>query len=121
MDLQELKHDLLTNKYTKVYHEKNFKYNAPHKFHIAAAKGNHDELLQEVRFQEGPINEAGVNGVMNEDLIAMVICRLDHFQDSEFYCYENYMAIMKLEEALLWLRKRTMGREQRGVEGTHEV
>ncbi len=24
-----------------------------------------------------------------------------------------------LEEALLWLRKRTMGRESRGVEGTH--
>ena len=27
------------------------------------------------------------------------------------------MAITKLEEALLWLRKRTMGRENRGVEG----
>lgn len=34
-------------------------------------------------------------------------------------CRENSMAITKLEEALLWLRKRTMGREQRGVEGTH--
>lgn len=29
--------------------------------------------------------------------------------------------ITKLEEALLWLRKRTMGREKRNVEGTGEV
>ena len=75
----------------------------------------------DIHFQEGPIKENGVNGVNNEDLIAMVICRLDHFQESEFACYENDLAIMKLEEALLWLRKRTMGREKRQVEGTHEV
>ena len=49
----------------------------------------------------------------------MVITRLEHFNQSEFRCRENSMAITKLEEALLWLRKRTMGREQRGVEGTH--
>lgn len=75
--------------------------------------------MNEVHFQEGPIKENGVNGVCNEDLIAMVICRLEHFNQSEFRCRENSMAITKLEEALLWLRKRTMGREQRGVEGTH--
>lgn len=71
-----------------------------------------------MHFQEGPIKENGVNGVCNEDLIAMVICRLEHFQKSEYSCRENAVAITKLEEALLWLRKRTMGREQRGVEGT---
>jgi len=58
---------------------------------------------------------------MNEDLICMVIDRLEHFQNSEFACRENALAITKLEEALLWLRKRTMSREQRGVEGTHIV
>jgi len=119
--MRELEMDLLTNKYTKVFHEKDFKYNAPHRFHVAAVKGNHYEIDQEIRFQEGPINEAGVNGVMNEDLLAMVICRLEHFNQTEFRCKENSMAITKLQEALLWLRKRTMGREQRGVEGTHEV
>ena len=65
----------------------------------------------EVNFQEGPIQEAGINGVMNEDLIAMVICRLEHFNQTDFRCRENSMAITKLEEALLWLRKRTVGRE----------
>lgn len=78
-------------------------------------------VLAEIHFQKNPIKECGVNGVNNEDLIAMVICRLEHFQQSEFRCRENAVAITKLEESLLWLRKRTMGREKRGVEGTHTV
>lgn len=79
------------------------------------------DVLCQIHFQEGPIKECGVNGVCNEDLINMVIDRLEHFQNSDFRCRENALAITALEEALLWLRKRTMGREQRGVEGTHTV
>lgn len=121
----KLNHDLLTNKYTTVYHEpKNeMNYNAPHRFVVAKSECNAGfppEPLAEIHFQEGPIKECGVNGVCNEDLIAMVITRLEHFQKSEFACRENALAITKLEEALLWLRKRTMGRERRGVEGTHK-
>ena len=52
---------------------------------------------------------------MNEDLIAMVIDRLQSFQESEYKCRENAVAITKLEEALMWLRKRTQDREDRGV------
>lgn len=76
------------------------------------------EKLQEIHFQEGPIKECGINGVANEDLIAMVICRLQCFQRSGHACRENEMAIEKLEESLMWLGKRTKGREKRGVEGT---
>jgi len=65
--------------------------------------------------------ECGVNGVMNEDLIVMVIDRLQSFQESPYKCRENAIAITKLEEALLWLRKRTMDREARNVEGTHKI
>ena len=115
--MKELKHDLLTNKYTKVFREEQFSYNAPHHFSVDSVDGLN---LAKVDFQEGPIKERGVNGVCNEDLIVMVICRLEHFQRSEFACRENALAITKLEEALLWLRKRTMGRENRGVEGTHQ-
>lgn len=125
--VKKLEHDLSTDKYTEVWHEKNFKFNAPHTFSVLTKEtfpdedgvGEHVELIQKVHFQEGAIKEHGVNGVMNEDLIAMVICRLEHFNQSEFRCRENSMAITKLEEALLWLRKRTMAREQRGVEGKH--
>lgn len=125
MNMKKLEHDLLTEKYTKVYHEENFKFNAPHTFDVVTSKERLDgkgELpvsIQTIHFQEGPIKENGVNGVANEDLIAMVICRLEHFQKSEFSCRENAVAITKLEEALLWLRKRTMGRVKRGVEGTN--
>jgi hypothetical protein len=118
--MKKLEHDLLTEKYTWVEHEEDFKHNAPHHFKVwTNPYGVEDVCVGEIHFQEGPIKEHGVNGVMNEDIIAMVICRLEHFQKSEFACRENEKAIEKLEEALLWLRKRTMGREKRGVEGTH--
>lgn len=121
--MKKLEHDLLTNKYTQVFHEGEFKYNAPHYFEVHESGDMQvpAKELARIHFQEGPIKECGVNGVCNEDLIAMVICRLEHFQKSEFACRENAIAITKLEEALLWLRKRTMGREKRQVEGTHKV
>lgn len=128
--MQKLQHDLLGNKYTTVSHEDNedMKFNAPHWFvvepsyeYVKSIEKHNSPIspLVQIRFQEGPIKECGVNGVCNEDLIAMVITRLEHFQRSEYSCRENALAITKLEEAMLWLRKRTMGREQRGVEGTY--
>ena len=117
--MKELKRDLLRTKFTKVMVEEDFKYNAPHNFEVRRVED--DKLVCAIHFQEGPVLECGVNGVNNEDLINMVIERLEHFQRSEYACRENAIAITKLEEALLWLRKRTMAREQRGVEGTHIV
>ena len=114
--MTEVKHDLLTNKYTRVFHEDDFEFNAPHHFHVQDNRGS---VLTSVDFQCGPIKECGVNGVANEDLLVMVLLRLEHFNRSEFRCRENSIAISKIEEALLWLRKRTMHRELRGVEGTN--
>jgi hypothetical protein len=122
--MKKLEHDLLTSKYTEVFHEntEDMKYNAPHNFVVepTVMVVGEESFRQEIHFQEGPIKECGVNGVCNEDLIAMVICRLEHFQKSEYSCRENALAITKLEEALMWLRKRTVGRENRSVEGTHQ-
>lgn len=124
MNHVKVKHDLLTTKYTEVYHEpeSEMQYGAPHCFTVLASNvvGSATPLA-EVHFQEGPIKEVGVNGVCNEDLIAMVICRLEHFQKGPFASRDNALAITKLEEALLWLRKRTIGRENRGVEGTSRI
>lgn len=119
VELVETKHDLLTTKYTKVLEEKDFKYNAPHTFKVVRKDDN--ESLVDIHFQEGPIKECSVNGCANEDLLIMVVRRLEGFQQSEFACRENALALTHIEEALLWLRKRTMGREARGVEGTHTV
>lgn len=125
--MKKLEHDLLTTKFTAVFHEEpeEMKYNAPHHFTVHSTakqpENTPQPFIAAIDFQEGPIKECGVNGVMNEDLIAMVITRLEHFQKSQFACRENALAITKLEEALLWLRKRTMGREKKGIEGTHKV
>ncbi len=80
-----------------------------------------NRILKTIEFQYGPILEAGVNGVMDENLLAIVRHRLQEFQKGEFSCRENAIAITKLEEALLWLNKRKADREARGVEGTHKV
>lgn len=77
--------------------------------------------VQMVHFQEGPIAEVGVNGIMDENVLAMVLHRLRYWQNGPFACRENAIAITKIEEALLWLNKRTSDRERRGVEGTHLV
>ena len=123
-----LNHDLLTQNYTMVIHESDYKFNAPHHFKVIAAKpdtkGEHkgqNLIVGVVNFQEGPIKENGVNGVANEDLLGMVLCRLESFQKSEYKCRENACAITKIEEALMWLRKRTNARVKRGVEGTSKV
>lgn len=73
-----------------------------------------------ILFQNGPIAEAGVNGITHEVLLAILIDRLQSFQAGQFACRENAIALTKLEEAQLWLQKRTRDRMARGVEGTHE-
>ncbi len=72
-------------------------------------------------FQNGPIQQVGVNGIHNEDLIAILIHRMQGFQSGEYACRENALALTKLQEAQHWLAHRTQARELRGVEGTHAV
>ena len=84
-------------------------------------EGRPHPVLGNVIFQNGPIKENGVNGLQNEDLMLICIHRLQGFQSGDFKCRENAIALTKLEEALMWLQKRTKDRETRGVEGTHKV
>jgi len=116
-----LKSGLITQKYTRIEHEDeaDFNFNAPHHFKVINVET--DEPVTAIDMQKGPINECGVNGCANEDLIAIVLKRLSCFQGSDYKCRENAVAITKLEEALMWLRKRTLDREARGVEGTGTV
>jgi hypothetical protein len=74
-----------------------------------------------IRFQNGPIAEAGINGVSNEALLAIVEDRLKCFQGSQFSCRENSLALTKIQEAMHWLHHRTRERVARGVEGTSTV
>jgi hypothetical protein len=72
-------------------------------------------------FQDGPIQEAGVNGLHNEDLLAIVIDRLRGFQRGPFACRENELALTKCEQALMFLDARTADRVARGVEGQNKA
>lgn len=72
-----------------------------------------------ISFQNGPIKEAGINGITNESLLAVVIDRLRGFQSGPFACRENAVALTHLEDSLMWLQKRTRDRLSRGVEGTN--
>jgi len=78
-----------------------------------------------VDWQDGPLSVDGVrrepNGAFVEDVIRVAIGRLEFYNDGDFRCRENSLAITKLEEALHWLNHRTSAREERGVEGTHTV
>jgi len=113
--------DIGTEKYTQVFAcDEKGAGNANHEYSISSTKEPSD-ILGAVKFQNGPIKENGVNGVMNEDLIVIVIDRLQGFQEGDYKCRENAIALTKLEEALLWLNKRTADRARRGVEGTSTV
>lgn len=80
-----------------------------------------DDVFQtRIAFQCGPIQEAGVNGISGEVLLAIVIDRLRSFQAGQYACRENALALTSLEEALMWLQKRTRDRLARGVEGTNQ-
>lgn len=110
-----------TNKHTEVFAADEAEFNANHFYEICPTDEFEKTFSVKIRFQKGPVKENGINGCHNEDLISVVLDRLYSFQDSEYKCRENALAITKLEEALMWLRKRTDGRERRGVEGTHVV
>lgn len=72
-----------------------------------------------ILFQNGPIPEAGVNGITQEVLIAICIDRLECFQAGPYACAENGDALVHLKIAQQVLQERTKKRMERGVEGTH--
>jgi hypothetical protein len=76
-----------------------------------------------IDWQDGPLGRGEdrkePNGVFVETVIDAARQRIQFYQDSKFKCRENAIALTKLEEALLWLNKRTADRDKRQVEGTH--
>jgi len=91
---------------------------ASHHYHITGPLGTVDSTIS---FQDGPINECGLNGVTHEALLAIIIDRLKAFQDGAYSCRANACALTHLEEGLHWLHSRTLERMKRDVEGTHVV
>lgn len=94
-------------------------YSIAYGFNPGTDEGGSQEKCR-IEFQNGPIQEAGVNGISQEALLAVVIDRLQSFQAGPYACRENALALTKCEEAMMWLQKRTRDRMTRGVEGTSQ-
>ena len=75
----------------------------------------------DIEFQDGPIKEVGVNGISNEVLLAVVRHRLQGFQSGPYACETNRQALDAVKLAMEAMHSRTRDRQNRGVEGTHEV
>lgn len=90
-----------------------------HHYYAVDVDGSENGI--DIHFQNGPIAEAGINGVTQEALLAVVIDRLRCFQAGPFACRENDLALANVEQALHWLQQRTLARMRRGVEGRNIV
>lgn len=109
--------------------------NASHHYNIDVLKANKNSdgpdgqkalgyecaIQVELQFQNGPIKEAGPNGITDEALLGILIDRLQGFQSGKYSCRENALALTHMEDAMHWLQHRTQARERRGVEGTMAV
>jgi len=87
----------------------------------AASTRVHPTNYTDILFQNGPINEVGVNGITQEVLLAIVADRLRSFQAGAFASPYNAEALSHVEAAQAALHARTKARMSRGVEGTHKV
>ncbi len=58
------------------------------------------------------------DGTTNEEVLEALIDRMQYLQ-SKFPCKENACCITHMQEALMWLEKRTSDRLKRNVEGKH--
>lgn len=97
---------------------------ACHQYRMSGLKGpldHHPIPTVDIRFQNGPIQEVGTNGLTHEALLAIVQDRLECFQKGPYSCQENQAALDAVTAAMGALKSRTEKRLARGVEGTHAV
>lgn len=91
-----------------------------HAYHISPASGRASAACF-IQFQNGPIQEEGINGITNEALLAVVAHRLEAWQAGKFACEKNQAALDLTRAAMGAMASRTKERIARQVEGTHQV
>ena len=90
---------------------------ACHQYEIIVPYPSGNREHYTLNFQDGPINEAGINGITQEVLLAIVVDRLRSFQAGPFPSENNALALDHCQLALNLLKLRTMDRLVREVEG----
>lgn len=74
------------------------------------------DFATSVQFQAGPLN-GDPNGLTIEALLEVAAMRLEAFNQGQFACIHNTIAIAKVRGAIETLKERAEERAQRGVLG----
>lgn len=93
-------------------------FNAPNSYEIEHKAS--DATAAIIKFQKGPVQDEGLNGIFMEDLLLICIDQLEHFQNSDFKCQENEDTLRHLRDALHCTRSRQYERNLRGVQGKNK-
>lgn len=100
-------------------------FNNYHHYRIVSNKldtyGHNRKVVGEIEFQKGPIQEVGINGLTERDLLEILKNRLENFQASEYRSDYNEHALKHIRQAIEALDARTADRTERGVEGTNNI
>ena len=94
-----------------------------HRYLVPNFENKSAEVAQIIQFiHKEPFNNSSpelgtvADGTTTEEVLEVLIDRMVFLQGA-FPCRENAVVITKLEEALMWLNKRTADRQKRNVEG----
>ncbi len=123
MKLKKLNTIQKSNKLNNIYAEdEKGNGNAYHRYTIRHYSDDKEKgigtVLADIQFQNGARKEQdSISGVSSMDLLEIVRHNLQCFQSGEFATRENAIALTKVEEALLWLNKRSEDRAERNVLG----
>lgn len=78
-----------------------------------------------IAWQNGPLGRGAErkppNGAFVEDILSAAIARMEFYQRTKFACEDNAEALRGMYAARAALQRRTRGREERNVEGTHAL
>ena len=102
-------------------------YNAIKKLHEAVNAEQADHYIEtinnkpvlDIQFQVGGTATTERNGVFIEDVLIAAYAKLSEY-NKQLPSRENSLALMKIEEAIMWLANRKTERELRGVYGTEQ-
>lgn len=87
-----------------------------HAYEIASQTKISKLVIAFVKGEKGHVHD----GITNEDLLAVLIDRMEFLNEGKFHCIQNDEAIASLKSALTWLEARTADRIERDVEGTNK-
>ncbi len=62
--------------------------------------------MGEIKFQNGPVSEAGINGISDEQVLQVLIDHVDGLAHGRIFVDQNQQAVLDLKQARSWLESR---------------